>query len=75
MISHLCAHHSELYHILKYVMEIALRPVGPRNFVRLRIESESRTISMWTPAMRKLQQTVHRWTMEVEKVQNSQEGF
>lgn len=61
--------------ILKYVLDRVLGFVRPNKLVRIRIVSNSLTVSTWTLPIRKSQLTVDRWVSKVQKILYSLEEF
>ena len=61
--------------ILQHILDVVLDTVSDHDFVRLRIETRSLDIPIWTPPVLKSELTLDRWMLEVQKVLNSQEEF
>ena len=61
--------------ILDHVLQLVMDEVGEDDRVRIRVDSRSFHIPIYTPLTKKIELTVDRWMMEVEKVLNSHEEF
>ena len=61
--------------ILDHVLQLVMDEVGENDRVRIRIDSRTFHIPIYTLLTKKSELTVDRWMMEVEKVLNSHEEF